>query len=111
MYLGFYDYDNPLNNVDENIELINTNIDNTYLLAGHSGIGKNTYFNDLRYLKLNDDIYLEFDGYTIHYQVINIYRELKNGQINIKRQEDQIILTTCDQLYKGYQLIIEGIKV
>ena len=111
MYLGFYEYDNPLNNVDKNIELIDTKINNTYLLAGHSGIGKNTYFNDLQYLKVNDDVYLEFINNTIHFQITNIYREIKKGKINIKKEEGQIILTTCDQIYKGYQLIIEGIKV
>lgn len=111
MYLGFYDFVNPLNNVDKNIEYINTGLDNVYLLAGHSGIGKNAYFNDLRYLKIDDDIYLEFENNTLHFKINNIYREIKNGQISIRKDENQVILTTCDQIYKGYQLIIEGIMV
>ena len=78
MYLGFYDVNNKNNDVNKNVMLINTNIKNTYLLAAHSGIGKLAYFNDLRY------------------------------KINIKMEENQVILTTCNQIRKGYQLIVEG---
>ena len=109
--LGFYDYDNPLNNVDLNIELIDTKIDNTYLLAGHSGIGKNAFFNNLKDIQINDDVYLEIAGIINHYKVINIKKEIKDGSISINRLQDQIILTTCDQIIKGYQLIVEGTLV
>ena len=48
---GFYDIHNEFNNVDKNVTLINSNIENTYVLAAHSGSGNLAYFNDLKYLK------------------------------------------------------------
>lgn len=53
MKLGFYNVDNEKNNVGENVTLIDTGINNTYLLAAHSGSGHLAYFNDLRYLFAN----------------------------------------------------------
>ncbi len=108
LHLGFYPIGSNLNTVSKNIELIETGITNTYLIAAHSGSGYLAYFNDLRYLNINDDLYLEFKDYTNHYQITNIRREKKDGNISIKNEENQLILTTCDQIVKGYQLIIEA---
>lgn len=107
--LGFFDYDNPLNDVSKNIELIKTGIENTYLIAAHSGVGKIAYFNDLIFLQLKDDIYLRFKDKTNHYQVTNIRKEIKDGDITIPSSKNMLILTTCDQVEKGKQLIIEAI--
>ena len=95
-------------NVGENVTLIDTGINNTYLLAAHSGSGPLAYFNDLRYLSVGDKITLIIDGNIMNYEVVNIRNEIKNGKINIKNEENQVILTTCNQVKKGYQLIIEG---
>lgn len=107
MNLGFYNYDNPLNNVSKNVQLINTGVNNTYLLAAHSGIGNIAYFNDLSKLQLKDNIYLCIDGTNYTYEVVNIRRIPKTGKINISSEENMLYLTTCDQIVKGYQLIIE----
>lgn len=111
MDLGFYDYDNPLNDVELNIEMIQIPVRNSYLFAAHSGIGKKAYFNDLANLKAGDDIYLEIADENNHYKINNIYRTIKDGDISIKTNEGMIYLTTCDQIIKGYQLVIEGILV
>lgn len=108
MKLGFYNVDNEKNNVGENVTLIDTGINNTYLLAAHSGSGHLAYFNDLRYLSVGDKITLIIDGNIMNYEVVNIRNEIKNGKINIKNEKNQVILTTCNQVKKGYQLIIEG---
>lgn len=108
MKLGFYNVDNEKNNVGENVTLIDTGINNTYLLAAHSGSGPLAYFNDLRYLSVGDKITLIIDGNIMNYKVVNIRNEIKNGKINIKNEKNQVILTTCNQVKKGYQLIIEG---
>lgn len=108
MYLGFCNENNKNNDVNKNVMLINTNIKNTYLLAAHSGTGKLAYFNDLIYLDIGDEIILKFNDKVNHYIVSNIRNEVKNGKINIKKEENQVILTTCNQIKKGYQLIIEG---
>lgn len=108
MKLGFYNVDNEKNNVGENVTLIDTGINNTYLLSAHSGSGPLAYFNDLRYLSVGDKITLIIDGNIMNYEVVNIRNEIKNGKINIKNEKNQVILTTCNQVKKGYQLIIEG---
>lgn len=106
MDLGFYDYDNPLNDVEYNIEFIDTHVTDTYLIAAHSGVGKKAYFNDLANLNIGDDIYLELYDNKLHYKVIDITRSIKNGSINISDSSGFLYLTTCDQTIKGYQLTI-----
>ena len=105
---GFYDIHNEFNNVDRNVTLINSNIENTYVLAAHSCSGNLAYFNDLKYLKKYDELYLKFKDKSLKYEIINIKSEKKNGKIKIKNKENQLILTTCDQIKKGNQLIIEA---
>mgnify|MGYP001623959450 FL=1 len=106
MDLGFYDYDNPLNDVEYNIEFIDTHVTDTYLIAAHSGVGKKAYFNDLAHLNIDDDIYLELHDKNMHYKVIDITRTVKNGEVYISNSPGFLYLTTCDQTIKGYQLTI-----
>ena len=108
MNLGFYDYDDERNNVNQNVTLIKSNIENTFILAAHSGHGYLAYFNDLRYLKVDDEIILKFDTQENHYIIKRIRNEIKDGSINILNEKNQVILTTCNQVKKGYQLIIEA---
>lgn len=108
MAYGFYDTQSKLNDVNKNVALIDSNIENTYILAAHSGMGNLAYFNDLKYLRKKDKIYLKFENKTLEYEVVNIRSNIKNGKIRIKNKENQLILTTCDQIKKGNQLIIEA---
>lgn len=108
MTYGFYDTQSKLNDVNKNVALIDSNIENTYILAAHSGMGNLAYFNDLKYLRIKDKIYLKFENKTLEYEVVNIRSNIKNGKIKIKNKENQLILTTCDQIKKGNQLIIEA---
>lgn len=111
MNLGFYDYESPLNDVEYNIELIKTPIEDTYLLAGHSGTGAKALFNDLHNLTIGADVYLKIDDIQTHYVISDIYRVEKIGSIKLKNIPGMLYLTTCDQIIKGYQLVIEGSKV
>lgn len=106
MNLGFYDYDNPLNDVEYNIEFIDTHVTDTYLIAAHSGVGQKAYFNDLAKLNIDDDIYLELYDKNMHYKVIDITSTIKNGEVYINNSSGFLYLTTCDQTIKGYQLTI-----
>lgn len=108
MTYGFYDTQSKLNDVNKNVALIDSNIENTYILAAHSGMGNLAYFNDLKYIHKKDKIYLKFENKTLEYEVVNIRSDIKNGKIRIKNKENQLILTTCDQIKKGNQLIIEA---
>lgn len=106
MELGFYEIGNKNNTVSKNVTLIESNIDNTYILAAHSGVGRLAYFNDLRNIELGDEIYLKFKDKLNYYVVEDIKKEVKNGSIHIPNKENMLVLTTCDQEQKGYQLII-----
>lgn len=108
MRLGFYNYDHLYNDVAKNIMFINTGIKDTYVLAGHSGSNHFALFNDLRYVLQNDTLILEIGNQTNKYLVKYIKREIKDGSINIPNESGWLILTTCDQEKKGYQLIIAG---
>ncbi len=104
--LGFYGYDSKLNDVELNVEIIKIPVSGSYLLAAHSGIGSKAYFNDLASIAIGDDIYLTIEDNTTHYQVTNIYREIKDGDISISNQSGLLYLTTCDQIVSGYQLVV-----
>lgn len=106
--LRFYNYDSPLNDVDKNIKMIETGINNTFLIAAHSGISDIAYFNDLYLLKEGDDIYMKFKDNDMHFKVVRNYKVPKSGEIAITSAENKIYLTTCDQIIKGYQIIVEG---
>lgn len=106
MEKGFYNLGNKNNSVNKNVTLIDSKIKNTYILAAHSGTGRLAYFNDLRYLSIGDDIYIKFKSNTNHYIISEIKREVKLGSIHIPNKENMLVLTTCDQEQKGYQLII-----
>ncbi len=108
LHAGFYDYDNPLNDVELNIEWIEIPVFNSYFFAAHSGVGKKAYFNYLNTLQIGDDIYLSLENEKLHFQVRNIYRTVKDGDVSISKEEGMIYLTTCDQIIRGYQLVIEG---
>ena len=107
MNLGFYNPDNRLNDVNYNIEFIPTNIKDTYLIAGHSGTGKVSFFNDLRYLEVNDKVELIIAGEKKEYKIEKIWKNKKNGKLKIDNKSGYLYLTTCDQVEKGYQLIIK----
>ena len=108
MTYGFYDIDNKLNDVSKNVTLLYKNLENTFVLAAHSGTGDIAYFNDLRYISLKDIVYLKFKDKTLEYEVVNIKSEKKTGKISISSNNNLLILTTCDQEIKGNQLIIEA---
>ena len=113
MNLGFYDINDPRNNVDQNIEVLKSSKEGRLFIAGHSGVGKVSFFNNLRYLRKKDIIKIIYKDNIYTYQVTDIYKEIKDGSINvkIKNKEKVLVLTTCDQINKGYQLIIKAVLI
>lgn len=113
MQLGFYEPNNPKNNVNQNIEVLKNSQEGRLFIAGHSGVGKVSFFNDLRYLTLNDEINIIYQNKTYSYLITDIYKEIKDGDISVKIKDEEkvLVLTTCDQITKGYQLIIKAILI
>ena len=105
-----YDINNSKNNIEEHVTILNI-IDNTIILAAHSGTGKIAYFERLDELKINDEIILIYKNKKYKYKVIEIYEEKKNGYIHINKNiKRQLILTTCSPKRINYQLIVNCIE-
>ena len=109
-----YDIDDPKNNVDENITILNGSIlpdqENSILfIAAHSGVGDIAYFNDLDKLSKGDEVSFYYKNTEYRYIVSSIYEEEKNGYIHAnKSSTKQLILTTCSK-NKNKQLIVSCI--
>ena len=105
-----YPINNRKNNIEEHVTILNK-IDNTLVLAAHSGTGPIAYFERLDELKLDDEIILIYKDKKYKYKVIEIYEEKKNGYIHInKSNKRQLILTTCSPKRINYQLIVNCIE-
>lgn len=114
--MPLYNIESKKNNIEENITILKESIlppnkESIVFLAAHSGTSKISYFNNLDKLEINDTIFLTINNTENTYQITNIYKQKKNGYINVnKENKDQLILTTCDPNDNKYQLIINSTK-
>ena len=114
---GLYAIDSKNNNVNKNIEIIDSSdmpdiTKGNFILAGHSGTGRIAFFDDLDKLIIDDTIIVYYKNIKYIYQINNIESIVKDGTIEIKREfESMITLTTCNQANKNEQLGITGILV
>ena len=81
-----------------------------FILYAHSGNSNVAYFRNLNKVKLNDTIYVYFNGIKYEYIVSNIYDIKKTGYAEVIRSNNinLITLITCDQNKEGYQIVIIG---
>ena len=106
---NIYNIDNPHNNVDENVTILNDD-NNLIVLAAHSGPGYIAFFDDLDKLELNDTINLTYKKKEHVYKIINIEEQAKDGTIEInKTNTKRLILTTCSKKDKSKQLVITAL--
>ncbi len=99
---GFYDKDNPANNVDQNVTLLapsnypDEKNGNTILVA-HSGSSYLGYFKNLYKLTEGDLATIVYKGKTYVYKIVNIYTDIKDGDVTIYRNRSKSTLTliTC----------------
>lgn len=99
---GFFDRDNPGNNVDNNITFLDpTNYpdekNGNVLLVAHSGSSSIAYFKNLYQLEIGDTASIRYKGKTYTYKIENIYTEIKDGTVTIYRDTTRSSLTmiTC----------------
>jgi len=94
-----YNIDNPNNKVDINIEILKeSDIEKgNFILAGHSGVGKTAYFNNLYQLNVGDTINIYYNNSKYTYQIVDIYNIEKTGKALLKRNKLKTTLTmiTC----------------
>lgn len=108
---NLYKIGSKLNNVEENVTILESNLPSIIILAAHSGTGHNAFFKDLNKLDINDTINLTYTNNNYTYKVINIFEQDKSGYITISEKEyDQLFLTTCSY-NENKQLIIECKKI
>ncbi len=118
---GFYDKDNPDNNVSKNITFLEpTNYPDenkgNVILVAHSGTSHIAYFKNLYKLKINDIAKIDYKGKTYIYKIENIYNEEKDGEVTIYRDTNRSTLTmiTCtkndDTKQTIYIAYLESVK-
>ena len=99
---GFYDKDNPDNNVSKNITFLEPSSypdekgGNTILIA-HSGTSNIAYFKHLYQLEVGDIAKITYKGKVYTYKIDNIYYEEKDGELTVYRNTKKSTLTmvTC----------------
>ena len=103
-----YKINSKENNVNKNITILKESNKDIIFLAAHSGYGSIAYFNNLDKLKINSKVNINYNNTNYTYKVINSY-EVDKGNITVhKRNEKQLILTTCGKK-DNTQLIVETI--
>ena len=109
---GCYDIDNPMNNVDKNIELIsNSNMpdveNGTLILAAHSGNDRVSYFNKLYKLNIDDEIEIIYNKSKYLYKLIDIYEVEKTGSITLHNINNitSLVLVTCSNFNDNLKVV------
>ena len=112
---GFFEYNSSLNDVDKNIEVIETSKmpdvkGSNLILAAHSGNSNIAYFKHLDLLNIKDEVYIYYNNKKYKYVINDIYDRTKTGYIDIVRDKSKttITLITCKKntnmqtVYIGY---------
>ena len=109
---GFLSIDNYYNNVDYNIEILKVSdfpdvINGNFILASHSGNSSISYFRNLYKLDIGDIAKVYYKSKTYKYQIVNIYKENKDGSVGIYRDSNKTTLTliTCSKNDKQHQTV------
>lgn len=99
---GIYAKESPRNNVNRNIEILKESDmpdknNGNFILAGHSGSSKISYFKNLHKLDKDDIAYVYYNGARYGYKLINSYEIEKTGEASIIRngQTTTMTLITC----------------
>ena len=101
------------NNVNNNIEIIkpyhmpNEN-GKIMILASHSGNSKVAFFDKLRYINLEDIVYVYYKDIRYKYKVIDKYQIKKTGYFNMKTHEEEtlLVLITCNPNNSKKQIVV-----
>lgn len=108
---GLVDINSNRNNVKYNIQTIKPsdmpNVTNgNLILASHSGSGYTAFFKNLSKLNVGDKSYVYYDNEKYTYEVVKIYKEEKDGTIQIKRDQQKTTLTLITCVDKDKQIVI-----
>lgn len=115
---GFTEIDNKYNNVNRNIQVIKPSNypdieKGNFIIAGHSGSSAVSFFKNLYKLALGDEIFITYKEKEYKYIIKNIYTDLKDGDVVVRRNKNVTTLTliTCTKGDKTTQTIYISEKV
>lgn len=101
------------NFVNKNIEIIKPyhmpdEEGKVMILASHSGTSKVAFFDNLRYISLNDNVYIYYNDIKYEYKVIDKYQIKKTGYFNLKDYDNETLLAliTCNPNNSKKQIVV-----
>ena len=99
---GLVDINSKYNDIKYNVMIHEKStfpdvVGGNFILLAHSGSSSISFFKNLYKLKLDDKVYVDYNGKTYEYKLINIYDIEKNGTAVIKKNTSKstITLITC----------------
>lgn len=109
---GLLPLESRYNHVDYHVEILDVSdfpdkINGNFILAGHSGTSNVAYFKNLYKLNLGDTAKVYYQSKVYKYSIINIYNQVKDGTIDIYRDQNKTTLTliTCTKDDKNSQTV------
>lgn len=109
---GLLPKENRYNYVDYHVQILDLSdfpdvVNGNFILAGHSGTSSVAFFKNLYKLSLGDTAKVYYNSKIYKYSIVNIYKEDKDGSVNIYRNSDKTTLTliTCTKDDKLHQTI------
>lgn len=112
---GLVDPSSYYNNVDYNIQIINSStfpdVDKgNFILASHNGASYISFFKNLHKLNINEKVYVYYNNFKYEYIIEKIYDTPKDGYVEIYRNHDKttITLITCKKNTKDKQVVYIG---
>ena len=103
--------DDKLNDVDYNVELLDSSdiYKNIFYLVSHSGDGDNCYFNKVVDLRIGGYIYIYINDDSLVYEIVDIYEIVKDGYMEVNISEvDVLYLITCKVYNDNRQLVVKS---
>lgn len=99
---GVYNKESSLNTLSKNVEILTESSlpdqeNGNVILQAHNGRSKVAFFNNLYELNINDKVYIYYNGYKYTYSLNKVYDIIKDGTVEIQRDNDKNTLTliTC----------------
>lgn len=109
---GLLPLESRYNHVDYHVEILDVSdfpdkINGNFILAGHSGTSNVAYFKNLYKLNLGDIAKVYYQSKVYKYSIVNIYNQVKDGTIDIYRDQNKTTLTliTCTKDDKNSQTV------
>lgn len=82
-----------------------------FILYAHSGNSSIAFFKNLNKVKIDDEVYIYYNGVKYKYKIFTKYDIEKTGKAEVlfSNTEKYITLITCNQNKTGYQVVLTGI--